>query len=182
MMKLSYKYKIVVLVGVWLVASFILIFYVFGWINQGSQKKIAEILELKKEQMELQAEQTSYQLAKSDLELLEKKDIKPENFFSKDTSLVNELRTIEALAEKHNLVLTLSIAGTANTLGKAKTSGELLLVPYSISLGGEYVDIVNFLKSMEKLSFITHLRTVSFGATGQGKASLTTSALFYIKK
>ena len=181
MTKFSYKYKIYIVVAVWVVVSAVLFGYVFDLINNGSQATVDEIVTKKKELLELQAEQRSYQLGKTDLQQLEKKELQPDNFFSSDTSLVREISTLENLAVSNNLKITIGIGGTSNALLKAKTASELLLAPYNMSLSGSYSDILNFMQSVEKLGFITHFKTLLVANSGQ-TVTASASAIFYIKK
>jgi len=182
MRQFSYKYKIILLVVGWLALAGLLFGYIFGILSQGSQNKVTEIIAKKKEVMDLQAEQRSYQLAKNDLDQLASKDLQPDDFFSRDTSLVNEVRELESLAERNNLEINFGLAGMATSLGKAKTSAELLIAPYTMNLEGQFSNVVTFLQSVEYLSFITHLKTVSVSSTSGGEVNASFSSVFYLKK
>lgn len=181
MTKFSYKYKIYAVVAVWVVLVAALFGYVFDLINDGSQATVTEIVAKKKELLELQAEQRSYQLGKTDLQQLAKKELQPDNFFSSDTSLVKEISTLEDIANQNNVKITIGIGGTSNVLLRAKTASELLLAPYNISLSGSYLDILHFMENVEKLGFITHFKTLLVANSGQA-VTASASAIFYIKK
>lgn len=181
MKKISYKYKISILAIVWLVISAIFFGFGFSYVNNNSQAKVTDILELKKEQLELQEEQKSFQLGKKDLDTLREREIQPENFFSLDTNLVKEVSVLEELAAVNDVELTLGLSGKSSTLKKAETVGDLLEVPYSLQLEGSYPNVLNFIASAEKLNFITHFRTLSMLAITAGKVNASISALFYIK-
>lgn len=182
MNKFSYKYRIYALIVCWIAAVGILFGYFFGLLNTRNAAKVEELVVKKKELLELQAEQKSFQLGKADLENLEKKEIKPENFFSKDTSLVKEIQSLENLAASNKVKLNLGISGTSTSLTKAKTTSELLVVPYSMQVEGTYSDVVRFMQGLEFLTFITHARVLSIQATTNGSVSATLSMMFYIKK
>lgn len=181
MNKFNSQTKIYLLLTVWLVLVLFSVFYGFGLVNSVNQIKLNDIQAKKKEQLELEAEQKSYLSGKADLELLAKKTIQPEDFFSKDTSLVREIRELEAAAKRHSLELNFSIAGTSKVLTKAKTKGELLIAPYSLGLTGNYSGLLGFLKEVEDLNYITYINNINLQTSGANKASLSAGANFFLK-
>ena len=62
----------------------------------------------RKDLANLKAERESYRLAKEDLEALANKTYQPVDFFSKDVSLVTEIKTLEALGEQMGVTMQLS--------------------------------------------------------------------------
>lgn len=180
MKNLSFKYKIYILLGAWLVIVVAFTAYIFDYVDKKNQAEVEGIVAKKKDLLELQAEQRSYQQGITDLELLSKKEVLPSNFFSSDTSLVNEIKTLENLAEVNNLKITITIGGTANTLPKAKTSSDLLVAPYSLNLTGNYLSVLNFIRSAENLSFITQFKNVNIQNSGP-ETSASINSVFYIK-
>lgn len=182
MKKLSYRYKIIILLVTWLLLVGILFGYVFGWLKSLNEAQVQDILAKKKEQLELQEEQRSYQLATIDLEELEEKQLQPAEFFSKDTTLVKEIKTLEDFAALNGIQITTSISGTVTSLKKAQTSTELLIAPYTVVITGSYNSVLAFIHGMEYMGFITHIKQVSMQSVGNGDVSATLSSQYFIRK
>ena len=74
------------------------------------------------------------------------------------------------------------VSGTINTAPKAKTTTALVVIPYSISLSGSLQDVLNFIETLENLSFITNVGSVSIAAADSGSVSAGLTANFYLRK
>ena len=182
MNKLSFKYKILSLGGVWLVMLLILFGWLFSWLQGFNTDHAIDVLAKRKEYAELQAEQKSYIQGKADLDNLAKKDIQPSSFFSKDTSLVGEIQTLEKLASDSGLKIVLGIAGTSKVAEKANSKSDLLIIPYTLQLTGSYDGAFAFVSGLENLPFITHVKHLQITTTGKDTVSLTMGSVFYIQK
>ena len=114
----------------------------------------------KKDLAALNAERQSYIQAKGDLDDLAKKSIQPEDFFSKDITLVNEIRTLEGWGNKLGVQMTLSgVSGTINSVPKAKT-----------------------IEVLENLNFITNINNIGISAGDNNQVTLSLGANFYLKR
>jgi hypothetical protein len=100
MRKQNYPTKIVSSVAAFLVFVAILFGYGFTWLSNKHAAVLAAILEQKKTVLELRQEQHNLELAKKDLADLARKSRLPEDFFSRDTTLVSDLSVLEAKARE----------------------------------------------------------------------------------
>jgi Tfp pilus assembly protein PilO len=109
--------------------------------------------------------------------------VQPEDFFSRDITLVKELEVLEGLKQRFNVQTQIGgISGTVTSAGKAKTTTPLAVIPYSISVTGPLSDVVDFIETLENLSFITNVNNVSVTAADSGKVNASMSADFYLRK
>ncbi len=172
-----------IVLAIWLSLSLIMFFYLFSILDITNTQSIKAMEQQNKDLAVLIAERESYIKAKADLQKISKEEIQPDTFFSKDISLVNEIRTLESWAEKLNVKMQLTgVSGTINTLPKAKTLTPIGTVPYSIGLLGSFTQVVNFVEVLENLSFITNVTAVSISNAADGQVNLNLSASFYLKK
>lgn len=179
---MSYKYKIyTLLAGVAVVALFFFLF-VYNWMD-GKNQALADAVSIKnQEYAEVLAEQQSYEFGQKDLTTLEDKPLQPDDLFSQDTKVVKEIKTLETLAQTLQLEFTLQIAGTIKTAPKLpKASGQLYLVPYTITVEGAFDKIVNFIETAENLNFVTQTKNVVVGAGENGRVRANLTSEFYIK-
>lgn len=182
MASLNYKKKIYSLLGLWLLACVLLFGYFFGLLDKSS-RAAAEKLALRKAELgELVQEQQTADLGKKDLAKLAGLPIPEDSLFSRDTKVVREIETLEALAKNTGVSLELAVAGTAGSAQKAKTKSELLLIPYTVSLNGAFEGAVAFLDGMEHLPFVTQIEQVSARAQKNSAVKVFLSAVFYLKK
>jgi hypothetical protein len=183
MKKFSAKNKIVLLLLAWLILSAAMFLYFFKLLDSQNQATLDSMAQERKDLAVLQAQDASYKKAQADLQVLADKPLQPENFFTSDTSLVNEIQTLENLAAKYNLKMQLSgVAGTIGSLPNANTVTPIGMVQYGISLNGDFFQVVNFIESLEHLSFITNPTNISIGAAEGGNVSASMTANFYLKK
>ena len=172
-----------ILVLAWALVSAAMLLYFFKFLD-GSNQKILDSMDGQKKILgSLLAEKRSEELAQKDLEELAKKTLQPGDFFSKDITLVNELKTLESLSSKYNVDMTTSgISGTVSTAAKAKTITPIVTIPYSISINGNLVSVVKVIETLENLSFITNVSNISISAGDKGKVNASMTANFYLKK
>jgi hypothetical protein len=183
MKKTSAKNKIILLLLAWLILSVVMFTYFFKLLDGQNQATLDSMAQERKDLAALQAQDASYKQAQADLQELANKPLQPEDFFTSDISLVNEIQTLENLALKYNLKMQLSgVAGTVNSLPNAGTVTPIGMVSYGISLSGDFFQVVNFIESLEHLSFITNPTNISIGAADGGNVSASMTANFYLRK
>ena len=179
----SAKNQVAIIAAAWLVLSALNFAYFFGILDSRNQEFVNSMEQQKQILASLQAERESEKLAEKDLQKLAKEVYLPENFFSRDVTLVNELETLENLGKKLNVkMLPSGIAGTVSTAPKAKTITDLAVIRYNMSLNGSLQNVVNFIESMENLSFISNIESVSISAVDNQTVSATLPANFYLRK
>jgi len=183
MKKLSAKNKIILLGAAWVVVSAAMLFYFFGILDIQNQATVYSIDEKKKELQTLQVQNESYLRAKSDLKQVALEPLQPEDFFSKDVTLVNELKVLEDLKQKLGVQTQISgISGTVGSAAKAKTVTPVVVIPYGITVSGTLVQVVDFIETLENLSFITNVSNIGITSLDNGKVNATMSASFYLTK
>lgn len=183
MAQMKSKNKIFLALALWVGFCATMFFYFFNILDKANQSTLNSMTEQRKDLASLKAERESYRLAKQDLEDLAKKNYQPTDFFSKDISLVAEIKTLEALGEQMGVTLQLSgVSGTASTAAKANTVTALAAIPYSIYLTGKLEQVVKFIETVENLSFITKTNALSISAAENGNVSAVLAASFFIKK
>lgn len=182
-MKLSAKNKIVVIGIFWAGVCVLMVSYLFKFLQQSNEQVLAQIKDQQKELLVLQAEKESYDLAQKDLAELGKRTVQPEDFFSQDVTLVNEIKTLEELGNRLNVNLNLSgLSGVVKNAPKAPTKGQIFAVPYSISLSGSFNNVIKFLETLEHLDFITLITGLNVSATSGGNVSASLTANFYLRQ
>lgn len=183
MKRLNYRTKIFIITA--LLALLIGGMFLFGYgVMAARNQAITDKLGGKNLELEiLRREQESFERGKIDLAALEKASYPPEELFSRDTKLVKEIQQLESAAQLHNLALTISISGTSQAAVKvAGTRGELFVVPYTLTLKGDFANTLLFIQEMEHLPFVTRAKEIAV-TTAEGEGSTTiVSAEFYIKK
>lgn len=183
MIKTNYKNKIYILSLCYIVGCIILFGYGFGILDNDNASAEKIIKDQRTMLNDLQNEQRSFQLASQDLETLKAKAHQPDDFFSKDVRVVNEIKTLETIGAQYNVGFELKISGTAASGAKTPgVTGSILSIPYTIGLTGGFSDIMAFMEQMEQLGFVTHVKAVSLSNAGGGKVHAVLNAIFYIQK
>jgi hypothetical protein len=182
-MKLTYLYKIYIAAGLFLVVAGILFSYAFPWAH-GINAALAERIGKKGiEYKAIEAEQRSYESGKKDLENLENLDNKPTDLFSQDVRLVREIKTLEELATREELKMTLQISGTVAEAKKVpQSTSNIFLIPYAMNVVGTYPAIMRFMESVEHAPFVTHVTAVSMTAVSDSEVRVILNGNFFIKK
>lgn len=183
MSKLSYRIKLFIVIIVF--AVFAAVMFGFGYTILES-RNTTRLDVVNKQHLELevlQREQKNFEQGKKDLATLDQKTYPPSELFSKDTKVVKEIRTLEELADRYSLDLTLSIAGTSKNAIKAPgVASELFVVPYTVSVEGSFVNILNYIAATEHTSFVTHAQEVQITSMDNAKSRATITSQFYLKK
>lgn len=183
MNKFPAKNKIILTTFFWLVFCCAMVFYGFKIVETGNTQLLFQISEAKKEQGFLKAERDSFVLAQKDLENLKAEKLQPENFFSQDTSLVNELEFLENLQNELGVKISVSgVSGTSKTAAKAKTQSEIVTIPYSINVTGSFSRVVDFIEVLENLPFASSVNSLSFSVADQNQVNASIGASFYLKR
>jgi Tfp pilus assembly protein PilO len=157
--------------------------YFFNIFDSSNALTLKNISENNKELKLLQDEELSYKLAKEDLEKMQKQTVKPQDFFSRDITLVNEIRTLEKLGEEMNVEFQLTgLSGTVKNAAKAKSQGEIVSLPFSMNIVGSLEDCVAFLKTVENLGFIVSVSGISVGIASADQVSISLPASFYLRR
>ena len=171
------------MLALWIAVDFAMVSHYFNIFDNTSRQTLEQIAAQRQEMAQLSAERDSYLRAKQDLVELQGKAVQPEDFFSRDVTLVNEIKTLENLGQKLKVALTLSgLSGTVTSAPKAKTQGEIFVVPYSISVTGDFSDVVAFIETMENLDFVTTLSALNISASSDSKVSASLTANFYLRQ
>ena len=183
MQGLSAKNKILVLLVVWFAVSILSFAYFFKILDASNLQILKSMEKRKKELAGLKAQQQSENQAQWDLDTLAKENYKPEDFFSRDITLVNELKTLENLSQRLGVKMDIGgVAGTVNTAAKAKSITPLVVVPYSVTVNGSLQRAVDFVETMENLEFITNVSNISINTADNSTVTVSMTANFYLKK
>lgn len=157
--------------------------YFFNILDTSNKALLLNIQNQKTEQLTLEAEQESYKKASQDLDRLKGEPYQPEDLFSKDTTLVSEIKEMEQLSQRLGVTYTLNgLSGTVQAAPKAKTQSELVMVPYSIAVNGEYASVLAFIQALENMDFITNVSTIAINGSKGDAVNASLTANFYLKK
>lgn len=186
MSKTSYQNKIVGTVCLFVVGTLLLFAYGFQWLDSLQASQLEQILTQKKSVLELRQQQQNIQLAKKDLKQVSDEKIAPDDLFSTDETLVEEISQIESQASKLNLALTLSVAGTVAQASKAQVTSDLVTIPFSMQVQGSFGHVVQFMDALEHAGFVLTVRSINVTSTSSASdADAVTSSLagvFYLRK
>lgn len=183
MRNLTAKNRIILIAVLWVALAGAMFGYFFKLLSQANQKVAAAIVVKNQELGLLQTEQLNFRQAKSELDKLSKEPYQPEEFFSKDITLVKEVLALETLADDLHVDITLSnLRGTLKDAQKAKTKGEVFAVPFSLAVVGQMNDVISYIETLENLAFITNTNTISLSADKEGLVNAAIGANFYLKK
>ncbi len=183
MKQLTYKTKIFLAIGFLVVFIGGMFLFGYGIIASRNQIITDKLSEKTLEWEVLKREQESFEKGKVDLAVLEKASYPPEELFSRDTKLVKEIQQLESAAQLHGLELVISISGTVESAIKAAgTRGELFVVPYTLTLTGDFAKSLMFIQNMEHLPFVTRAREINITSNPDTGSSTVISADFFIKK
>jgi Tfp pilus assembly protein PilO len=181
--QLTKKQKFAISIAVWLMATLGMFFYCLPIQHKGNLAIIETIKTLSVKEQGLLAEKKSYLQAQKALEDLAKLEIQPENFFSKNITLVKEIKKLERIASELGVEFALSgISGNLQSATKAPTVSNIFLVPYSIHLEGSLDKLVAYIEHLENLEYITAINSLDVSATNEETVNLNLSANFYVIK
>jgi Tfp pilus assembly protein PilO len=185
-MTMNYRNKIYIMMAAYLACCFALFGYGFTLLEGSNDAAATALKDRRRQYNDLLNEQRSFELGNQDLTTLGTKPYQPDDFFSQDVHVVNEIKTLEALGQESGLEFDLAVSGTAASGTKTPgVTGEIISIPYTINLTGKFADITAFLRRTEQLGFITHIKALSLIAEegeNAGKVKALLNATFYIKK
>ena len=171
------------LTAAWLLVSLSMFFYFFNILDSQNLKTQKLMASDRSSLLVLQQEDQSFKDAQADLNKMATQPYQPDNFFSKDIALVDEIQTLEDLSAKYNLQMTISgVSGTAAAAPLAQTATPIALVPYGLSLTGTLPDLVDFMENLENLQFVTTITTVSINSGDKGQVNANLAGDFYLRK
>lgn len=160
----------------------LIVLYGFPWLSSLQAGKLSAILEQKKTVVELGQEKTNIEQAKKDLTELRSKARIPEEFFSKDITLVDDIRLLEMRANDSGVDLTLTVSGTLSTAVKAKNTSELFVVPFSVQLKGAFGNVVAYMDFLEHFGTLFTVRNVSIIGAAGDDVTANLVGNFYLRK
>lgn len=156
--------------------------YGYGILEGRNQGKLDLVNQKNLELEVLKKEQLTYEQGKKDLAALTEKTYPPQDLFSKDTKVVKEIKILEDLAKQYSLNFTLTVSGTAKMATKVVgVSGDLLLVPYTVTVDGAFNNIQKYIEAAEHSAFINEVQQVSISSTPENRAKGVFNAVFYLK-
>lgn len=169
------------------VSALLILIVIFGYgftILQGiNEELLLAVTAVNQNYEQIDAEQRSFTAGKRDMEELSTKTYHPENFFSTDTKLVKEIKTLERLAAGAGVNFGLQVSGTSAAAAKvAEGSGTLSSIPYTMTVSGTFAGVTAFIAGTEQLPFITHIKALSIAAEDQDKIRAVLTTVFFIKK
>lgn len=177
------KIKIFITGILWVLLCVSMPGYFFKILDSSNSVLIEKIATQKKELEELKIEKDSFQKAKTDLENFALQPYQPENFFSNEINVVNELKTLEALGPKLNLNVTMSgLSGTIGGASKAQVEGDIVQLPYNFTIAGPYNKALQFVEILENLDFVIHNSSVSVSPGAGGNVNIILSSYLFLKR
>jgi hypothetical protein len=179
---MSINQKIGIHVLVWVVLTAFAFMYLFPFAVKGITdlqiKYAKQIIALN----ELRDNAKSLQRMQQDINSMEKHEVQPEQFFTSDLQLVNEIKRVEAIAAASNLTLGLSLAGTTDKAANYPSASGVSQVPLTMLLRGTFPDSIRFLKAFENSPFIAPVNGISFTKGEEGFVNMTVVSNFLIHK
>lgn len=182
MTKLSPRIKL--FISIFFFAAFAAAMFSFGYnVMEGRNQARLDVVNQKTlELLVLQREQQNFEQGKRDLSNLLEKPYPPQDLFSKDTRVVAEIRELEELAARYSLDFTLQVAGSSAAAPKAVgVSGDLVQIPYSVTLIGGFNNILKYIEASEHTSFINPAYAIDITAVADGESRATINSQFYLK-
>jgi hypothetical protein len=178
---ISYKRKVYFSLLILLALAVALFGYIYGLVDLTNQSIADEATARQVQYITMQSEQQSYEAGKRDLAVLSEKPYQPSAFFSRDTSLVKEIRTLEMLANQLQINFGLQIAGNVTSAPKIKdTIGEIRAIPSTMVLEGSFENVTQFLDSMEQLHFVIQVKAITITATEGNRIKAVANSIFYL--
>jgi len=167
---------------VWAVLTAAMFLFFFRILDASNQQTVDSMTSEQANLAALQGQKQNYEEAKADLDKLAQQPIQPDDFFSKDITLVNEIQTLQDWSQKLSVKMTLSgISGTINSQPKADTTTPLVKIPYAISLVGSLGQVTAYIEVLENLGFVSNVSGLSVSAGDNGTVSASLSANLYLK-
>lgn len=182
MAKLSPRIKLFISIAVFAMFSALMFSYGYSILDARNQARVDVVNQKSLELMVLQREQQNFEQGKRDLADLFQRAYPPQDLFSKDTRVVDEIRELEELASRYSLDFSLQVAGSSSTAPKAAgVSANLLQVPYSVTVTGGFNNILKYIEASEHTTFINQGYAVNINAVSNGETRAVINSQFYLK-
>ncbi|QQS23073.1 hypothetical protein IPM19_00690 [bacterium] len=182
MLKLNSRIKlfgVMILFGIFAALMFT---YGYGILENRNQARLDVVNQKNLELEVLKKEQLTYEQGKKDITTLTQKTYPPQDLFSKDTKVVKEIKILEDLAKRYSLTFTLTVSGTTKMATKVTgVTGELFLIPYTVTIDGAFNNIQRYIEAAEHSAFINEVQQVSISSTPDNRARGVFNAVFYLK-
>lgn len=166
----------------WLVVTVALFVYGFSFFDEKTLAVQTDLTTAKAELSKLKAEQQAVKLAKQDLETVKTKNIQPEDFFKKDTTLVDQVQQLEQMSKKYDLDFQLGLSGTISNGTPAKGIEGIVVIPFNVSVGGSLQNVEKFIESFEHMPYIVYQNSLNITAAAHNQVNAQMSANFFIRK
>lgn len=182
MTKLSSRIKLFASIAIFAVFSGMMFSFGYGVLDSRNQAQLDLVNQKNLELLVLEREQQNFEQGKNDLTSLKEQPYPPEDLFSKDTRVVNEIRELEELASRYSLDFSLQVAGSSATAPKAVgVSADLLQVPYSVTVTGGFNNILKYIEASEHTTFINQGYALQLNAVADGETRAVINSQFYLK-
>lgn len=182
MAKLSSRIKLFISIAVFAIFAALMFSFGYGILDSRNQDRLDVVNKKNLELLVLEREQQNFEQGKRDLASLKEQPYPPQDLFSKDTRVVNEIRELEALANRYSLDFSLQVAGSSATAPKAVgVSANLLQVPYSVTVTGGFNNILKYIEASEHTTFINQGYALTIAAVANGETRAVISSQFYLK-
>lgn len=179
---MSINQKILSLLGVWVIVTGLSFSVIYPRVIKGiSDLKLtfaAQIAELN----ELRDHAKSLQEMQASVIKLEEEEIQPDEFFTSDTELVQEIKHIESIATVTNNRLVLNISGTADKAAAYPAKTALSQIPFTITLRGNFPDAVRFIQEFEQSYFLPPVNGLNITVGEEGVVTTTIVSAFIVQK
>ncbi|MEZ4180382.1 MAG: hypothetical protein R3B41_02630 [Candidatus Doudnabacteria bacterium] len=183
MSQLSAKSKVIILLVGFVIFAVLMFFLVYPYFDKRNKDILAQINTKKLDLIILEREQKNFKQARTDIEDLRSKDYPPQELFSRDTKVVKEIKVLEGIANDYNLDFSLQVNGGVEDFKPVEgLTSELFIVPYSVTLEGAYNNVLKYLGSAQKTSFINHTTVVSIRAIEDGLVEAIIESNFYLQE
>jgi Tfp pilus assembly protein PilO len=141
-----------------------------------------ELTTAKGELSKLKAEQQAVKLAKQDLENVKTKNIQPEDFFKKDTTLVDQVQELEEMSKKYDLTFQLGLSGTISNGTPAKGIDGIVVIPFNVTITGTLENVEKFIESFEHMPYIVYENSLNITAATHNQVNAQMNANFFLRK
>ncbi len=182
MFVLTYRIKLFALLIGFAVFAALMFTYGYGIFEGRNQAQLDSVSKQNLELLVLKKEQLNFEQGKKDIAALSQKTFPPQDLFSKDTKVVKEIKILEDLAKQYGLEFDLQVSGTTkNAVKVPQVSGELFLVPYTVTVTGPFAGIQKYVEMAEHTSFINQTQNINLQAGEDGRTKATLKSVFYLK-
>ncbi len=163
--------------------SAFLFLYGYSILDDKNHNTALKVAESEQSYQDLLYEQVGFEQGRRDLKEIEEAEFSPNKLFPKNTTLVDNIRVLEDVANRYNLEFVILLSGTG--VGDLRTPGvvsEIFSAPYSLTLTGQFRDVMSFFQTIENLQFPTHITNVQINAIVDGEVTAILNSEFFIEQ